>query len=67
EDDGGGIPETQRVQVLGRGIRLDESKPGRGIGLAVAADIVALYRGGIRLDTSALGGLAAFVSLPLQR
>jgi signal transduction histidine kinase len=67
EDDGTGIPETRRVHVLQRGIRLDESKPGSGIGLAVAADIVALYHGDIRLDSSALGGLAAFVSLPVQR
>ncbi len=67
EDDGTGIPETRRAEVLRRGIRLDESKPGSGIGLAVAADIVALYHGDIRLDASAMGGLAAFVSLPIQR
>jgi signal transduction histidine kinase len=67
EDDGTGIPEPRRVQVLQRGIRLDESKPGTGIGLAVAADIVALYRGDIRLDSSVLGGLAVFITLPVQR
>jgi signal transduction histidine kinase len=67
EDDGPGIPEARRPDALQRGVRLDESKPGSGIGLAVAADIVALYRGDIRLDSSTLGGLAVLISLPVQR
>ncbi len=39
-DDGPGIPETIRTQVLRRGVRLDTAVPGHGIGLAVVRDIV---------------------------
>ncbi|MDE1152110.1 MAG: ATP-binding protein [Micavibrio sp.] len=66
EDDGQGIPEEKRASVLQRGTRLDETKPGTGIGLAVASDIVALYGGNIHLETSALGGLKVLVFLPLS-
>lgn len=66
EDDGPGIPDPdRRQQVTERGFRLDESVAGQGLGLAIAADIVAAWRGTLTLDTSPLGGLRAEVSLPL--
>ena len=43
EDDGPGIPEQARAQVLERGARLDESVPGSGLGLAIARDIAEVY------------------------
>jgi signal transduction histidine kinase len=67
EDDGPGIPESRRADVLKRGARLDETTPGTGIGLAVASDIIALYQGDIRLETSALGGLKVLIFLPTSR
>ncbi len=66
EDDGPGIGEAERARLLDRGSRLDENRPGHGLGLAIVRDIVELYGGGIRLDRSpALGGLRVRVHLPL--
>ena len=38
-DDGPGIPQSRREEVLRRGTRLDASRPGSGVGLAIVADI----------------------------
>ena len=66
EDDGPGIDESQRQGLLERGSRLDEKRPGHGLGLAIVSDIVALYEGSIRLgESSRLGGLRVEVALPL--
>ncbi len=56
-DDGPGIPEDRRSEVLGRGVRADESIDGQGIGLAVVSDIVARHGGTLTLDRAAIGGL----------
>lgn len=49
-DAGPGIPEADRVRVLGRFVRLDESRsgPGAGLGLALVAAVARLH--GARLD-----------------
>jgi len=66
EDDGPGIPDyARRQQVTERGFRLDESVAGQGLGLAIAADITAAWRGELSLETSSLGGLLVRVSLPV--
>jgi signal transduction histidine kinase len=64
-DDGPGIPGQQRENLGVRGHRLDETKSGTGIGLAVAKEIVRLNSGTLHLETSAKGGLSAVVELPL--
>ncbi len=64
DDDGPGLPEDQREEVLRRGARLDESKPGSGLGLSIVADLAGLYGGGLKLDDSPLGGLRAELVLP---
>ena len=64
EDDGPGIDEGLRQQVLTRGVRADESVPGSGLGLAIVADLVALYGGSLQLGRSALGGLKVELLLP---
>jgi two-component system sensor histidine kinase PhoQ len=56
EDDGNGIPETEREQVLRRGERRDQQLPGQGIGLSVVDEIVRLYQGTLAIDASDLGG-----------
>lgn len=56
EDDGPGIPESQRMRVFDRGQRADTLRPGQGIGLSVARDIVAQYNGRILTADSPLGG-----------
>ena len=68
EDDGPGVPEELLGQLGAAGMRIDEQRPGHGLGLAIAADIVAQYGGSIRYRRSAaLGGLQAQASLPLAR
>ena len=64
EDDGPGIPEAQRNQVLGRGARLDEQIDGHGLGLGIVRDIVEVWGGTLQLQESELGGLKALVELP---
>src|SRR3954452_10348768 len=64
EDDGPGLPEAAIHDMLKRGRRLDETKPGSGLGLSIVADLAALYRGSLRLEKAALGGLRATLDLP---
>ncbi|MGY2047101.1 sensor histidine kinase [Methylobacterium sp. JK268] len=64
EDDGPGLPPEARVAVLARGRRLDETKPGSGLGLSIVADLATLYRGRLRLEAASLGGLRAVVEIP---
>jgi len=64
-DDGPGVDgEEQRSEMLKRGRRLDESKPGSGLGLSIVSDLAALYRGRLRLEKAAIGGLQAVLELP---
>jgi len=64
EDDGPGIPEGRIEEVMRRGHKLDESKPGHGQGLGIVKDIAALYGGSLNLGGSELGGLCAELVLP---
>ena len=64
EDDGPGIPEDNRSEVLDRGRRLDESTPGSGLGLSIVLHTAGLYGGSLTLGESPLGGLAAILKLP---
>ncbi|HEV7416568.1 MAG TPA: sensor histidine kinase, partial [Tianweitania sediminis] len=64
EDDGPGIAADQRHEALKRGKRLDETKPGSGLGLSIVSDLVSEYGGALRLDRSELGGLKVIVELP---
>jgi signal transduction histidine kinase len=66
EDDGPGIPETDRGLLFSRGVRLDTTgKPGTGLGLAIVRDVAEIYDGSVRLEESEdLGGLLARLSLP---
>ena len=64
EDDGPGIPEEEIEEVMSRGHRLDESKPGYGQGLAIVKDIAELYGGALNLGNNVRGGLQAVLVLP---
>lgn len=64
EDDGSGLPEDQRDEVLKRGARLDESAPGSGLGLSIVDELVRAYDGRLTLAASAMGGLKVIAELP---
>ncbi|MCM8556262.1 ATP-binding protein [Sphingomicrobium sediminis] len=65
EDDGTGIPESERQAIFDRGARLDTGKPGTGLGLAIVRDVAQIYRGSVSLGESEdLGGLMVRLSLP---
>ncbi len=63
-DDGPGIPQDAAEALLQRGMRLDESTPGHGIGLAVVKDIARSYGGQLSIQKSKLGGARITVSIP---
>ena len=65
EDDGPGLPPEAHEIVFSPGARLDESKSGAGLGLAIVRDLIELYRGKIVLGQSPLGGLHVQLLLPV--
>jgi signal transduction histidine kinase len=64
DDDGRGLSAAERAQVSRRGQRLDESKPGSGLGLSIVVDLAALYGGSLSLGPAPIGGLRAELLLP---
>ncbi|MEH6365169.1 MAG: ATP-binding protein, partial [Pseudomonas marincola] len=66
DDDGPGIAEEKRSEVLSRGIRLDEQVSGHGLGLGIVRDIVEAWGGSIELEQSDLGGLRVQITLPIR-
>ena len=64
DDDGPGLEASLRQAALSRGKRLDETKPGSGLGLSIVADLASLYGGHLSLEDSPKGGLRADLRLP---
>ena len=64
DDDGRGLSPSEREQVAQRGSRLDETKPGSGLGLSIVVELAALYGGELKLGAAPLGGLRAELVLP---
>lgn len=65
EDDGPGLAAEKRNEALARGKRLDETKPGSGLGLSIVADLAKIYGGALTLEESEMGGLKAMLRLPM--
>ena len=64
DDDGQGLAPELREAAMRRGRRLDETRPGSGLGLSIVVDLAALYGGALKLDASPMGGLRAELELP---
>jgi signal transduction histidine kinase len=64
DDDGPGLTAAEREQVARRGRRLDETKPGSGLGLSIVVELASLYGGQFILGSSPIGGLRAELVLP---
>ena len=54
-DDGPGVPEHQRQRIFERFVRLDPSKPGHGLGLAIARRIAHQHHGDLTCDPTPNG------------
>ncbi len=68
EDDGPGCSPEVLGRLTGRGVRLDESVAGHGLGLSIVKDIVDTYDGRLLLEPSqSMGGLKVSVYLPRRR
>jgi signal transduction histidine kinase len=63
-DDGPGLTQEQRARIGKRGLRLDETKPGSGLGLSIVMDLAQSYRGACELAEGPDGGLAVHLDLP---
>jgi signal transduction histidine kinase len=64
DDDGPGLNPAQRDQVARRGRRLDETKPGSGLGLSIVLELAGLYGGNLQLSNAPIGGLRVELVLP---
>lgn len=64
DDDGRGLSPAEREEVALRGRRLDETKPGSGLGLSIVVELARLYGGSLTLGAAPAGGLRAELVLP---
>ncbi len=64
EDDGPGLSPEQMKEAMKRGKRLDESRPGSGLGLSIVKEVAGEYEGQFRLAKSQKGGVMAELTLP---
>ncbi|SQH12977.1 two-component system sensor histidine kinase PhoQ [Providencia heimbachae] len=66
DDDGPGVPESKRSVIFVRGQRADTLRPGQGLGLSIAVDIIDQYDGEICINDSPLGGARVMVTFKHQ-
>lgn len=66
DDDGDGLTEEQAKSALKRGVRLDETSKGSGLGLSIADELAKVYGGSLNLSRNEYGGLRVVLSLPLS-
>ena len=68
DDDGPGVPESERQRVLQRFVRLDEARSrddgDSGLGLSIVDEVVRAHGGSMSITQSPLGGARIQVMLP---
>jgi signal transduction histidine kinase len=64
DDDGPGLAADKHAEALKRGRRLDETKPGSGLGLSIVTETAAMYSGTVKLGDAEIGGLRVRLRLP---
>jgi len=64
DDDGPGLPANKRAEAVKRGKRLDETKPGSGLGLSIVTETASMYSGNLALGDADIGGLRVQLRLP---
>jgi signal transduction histidine kinase len=71
DDDGRGIPPSDRERIFERFVRLDEARDrdsgGSGLGLAIVAEIAAAHGGKVSVQDAPIGGARFEVQLPSVR
>ena len=63
-DKGGGIPVEEQERILEPGVRLDTSRPGSGLGLAVARAIAEAHGGTLTVESVPGRGATFTLALP---
>lgn len=70
-DTGPGIPAADRERVFDRFYRVDQSRNrftgGFGLGLAIAREVLALFKGTIMIEASSAAGTTVRVDVPARR
>ena len=70
EDNGTGIPDSEKLKVFDRFYRLDDSRArdtgGTGLGLAITKEAVLLHKGTIKVIDSESGGSIFIITLPVS-
>jgi two-component system, OmpR family, sensor kinase len=70
-DDGHGIPEEDHERIFDRFYRVDASRSphtgGAGLGLAIAREVLAMFKGTIRVERSSSLGTTIAIQLPGRR
>ena len=65
EDDGPGIPESERTRVFDRFHRAEtRRRSGSGLGLSIVSAIAAAHRGSVNASSSPEGGARVAIVLP---
>jgi two-component system sensor histidine kinase PrrB len=67
DDDGPGVPSSERSRIFERFARGTTTAPGSGLGLALVSQQAALHGGRVEVSDSQLGGASFAVHLPLGR
>lgn len=64
DDDGPGVDDGLFHELIARGAKLDETKDGSGLGMAIVNEIVRAHHGKLDLSRSDLGGLRVSITWP---